>query len=51
MKKLTVSRSTIYRLVNAGKLELVVISPRRSGITMRSVHEHIERGKKITTPT
>lgn len=43
--KLGVSRSTIYRLVNEGELELVKISKRSSGITAASLHALIERNK------
>lgn len=40
-EKLGVSRATIYRLVSAGKLKLVKISKRSSGITAESLHRHI----------
>jgi len=40
MAKLGVSRSTIYRLVNEGKLKLVKISARASGITADSLEAH-----------
>ncbi len=47
--KLGVSRSTIYRLVNEGELELVKISKRSSGITAASLHALIERNKATTS--
>lgn len=37
MAKLGVSRTTIYRLVNAGQLELVKVGKRASGITAQSL--------------
>lgn len=37
MAKLGVSRTTIYRMVNDGKLELVKIGKRASGITADSL--------------
>lgn len=40
-EKLGVSRATIYRMVSAGKLKLVKISKRSSGITAESLHRHI----------
>jgi len=40
--KLGVSRSTIYRLVKEGKLELVKIGRRSSGITVASILAMIE---------
>lgn len=43
--KLGVSRSTIYRLVHNGELELVKIGKRSSGITATSLHAMIERNK------
>lgn len=43
--KLGVSRSTIYRLVKEGQLELVKIGKRSSGITSVSIHAMIERNK------
>ena len=43
--KLGVSRSTIYRLVNEGELELVKVGKRSSRITAASVHALIERQK------
>ncbi|WP_369691507.1 helix-turn-helix transcriptional regulator, partial [Castellaniella caeni] len=43
--KLGVSRSTIYRLVHDGELELVKIGKRSSGITATSLHAMIERNK------
>ncbi len=43
--KLGVSRSTIYRLVHDGELELVKIGKRSSGITAAGLHEMIERNK------
>lgn len=47
--KLGVSRSTIYRLVNEGELELVKISKRSSGITAASLHALIERNKTLAS--
>ena len=43
--KLGVSRSTIYRLVNDGQLDLIKIGKRSSGITAASLHALIERNK------
>lgn len=40
-EKLGISKATIYRLVSAGKLTLVKISKRTSGITAESLHKHI----------
>lgn len=37
MQQLSVSRATVYRLVNNGKLKLVKIGERSSGITAESV--------------
>jgi excisionase family DNA binding protein len=45
--KLGVSRSTIYRLVKEGQLELVKIGKRSSGITANSIHAMIERNKTV----
>lgn len=47
--KLGVSRSTIYRLVQAGQLELIKIGKRSSGITATSVHALIERNKALAS--
>lgn len=43
MAKLGVSRSTLYRLVDKGHLELIKISDRASGITASSFSAYIER--------
>lgn len=43
--KLGVSRSTIYRLVKDGQLELVKIGKRSSGITADSINAMIERNR------
>lgn len=43
--KLGVSRSTIYRLVKDGQLELVKIGKRSSGITANSINAMIERNR------
>lgn len=43
--KLGVSRATIYRLVNTGKLELVKISARVSAITASSIKALVENNK------
>ena len=43
--KLGVSRSTIYRLVKEGQLDLVKIGKRSSGITADSIHAMIERNR------
>ena len=45
--KLGVSRSTIYRLVQEGQLELIKIGKRSSGITAASLHALIERNKAL----
>jgi len=47
--KLGVSRSTIYRLVNEGELELIKIGKRSSGITAASLHALIERNKALAS--
>ncbi|WP_025915588.1 AlpA family transcriptional regulator [Herminiimonas sp. CN] len=44
--KLGVSRSTIYRLVKDGQLDLVKIGKRSSGITADSINAMIERSRK-----
>ncbi|QDQ89148.1 helix-turn-helix domain-containing protein [Alcaligenaceae bacterium SJ-26] len=49
--KLGVSRSTIYRMVSNGELDLVKIGRRSSGITAASVHAMIERNKKLFADT
>lgn len=43
MAKLGVSRSTLYRLVDKGHLELIKISARASGITASSFTAYIEQ--------
>jgi predicted DNA-binding transcriptional regulator AlpA len=43
MAKLGVSRSTLYRLVDRGHLELIKISARASGITATSFAAYIEQ--------
>jgi excisionase family DNA binding protein len=43
--KLGVSRSTIYRLVKDGQLELVKIGKRSSGITAASINAMVERNR------
>ena len=43
--KLGVSRSTIYRLVKDGQLELVKIGKRSSGVTADSINAMIERNR------
>lgn len=48
-EKLGVSRSTIYRLVNEGELELIKIGKRSSGITAASLYALIERNKAAIT--
>jgi len=42
-QRLGVSRATVYRLIHAGKLELVKISCRASGVTRRSMLALIKR--------
>lgn len=46
-RRLGVSRNTIYRLVNAGKLSLVKISVRASGITADSIENHLATQKSV----
>ena len=46
MAKLGISRSTLYRMVKAGQLELIKISERASGITAESFAAHIQRQKE-----
>ncbi|MDY7802785.1 helix-turn-helix domain-containing protein [Burkholderia stagnalis] len=43
MKLLSVSRSTVYRLVRDGKLTLVKIGERSSGITSASLDAFLSR--------
>lgn len=43
--KLGVSRSTIYRMIKDGDLELVKIRKRASGVTAESLHTALERRK------
>ncbi|KAF1046346.1 MAG: hypothetical protein GAK35_01031 [Herbaspirillum frisingense] len=43
--KLGVSRATIYRMVDAGTLELVKISARASAITAASIKALVEKNK------
>jgi predicted DNA-binding transcriptional regulator AlpA len=43
MAKLGISRSTLYRLVDKGHLELIKISARASGITATSFAAYIEQ--------
>lgn len=45
MAQLGVSRTTIYRMVKAGSLELVKISVRASGITATSITAHLAQNK------
>lgn len=47
MAKLGVSRSTLYRLVDRGHLELIKISARASGITASSFSAYIEKQQAI----
>jgi excisionase family DNA binding protein len=48
MAQLGVSRTTIYRLVNAGELELVKVGLRASGITVSSVTAFLEKNRRNT---
>lgn len=43
MAQLGVSRTTIYRLVKAGDLDLVKVSVRASGITAESLTRHVSK--------
>ncbi|KAB0584778.1 helix-turn-helix domain-containing protein [Pseudomonas aeruginosa] len=43
--KLGVSRSTIYRMIKDGDLELVKIRKRASGVTAESLHTALEQRK------
>lgn len=43
VKKLEVSRATVYRLANAGHLKLVKIGVSASGITAESLDNHMRR--------
>lgn len=45
VQKLGVSRSTVYRLINAGDLQMVKIGKRSSGITAESLAALIEKSK------
>jgi excisionase family DNA binding protein len=47
MAKLGISRSTIYRLVKEGHLQLIKISVRASGITVDSFNAHLQRQKEL----
>ncbi len=42
MAHLGISRTQIYRLVNAGKLDLVKLGPKSSGITSASVQRFVD---------
>lgn len=42
-KMLSISRATVYRLVNDGKLKLVKIGTSASGITAESLEQHLRR--------
>ncbi len=42
MAHLGVSRTQIYRLVKAGKLDLVKLGPKSSGITSESVRRFVD---------
>jgi excisionase family DNA binding protein len=44
-EKLGISRSTIYRLVKSGDLELVKVGARASGVTIKSLNAFLEKGK------
>lgn len=41
--KLGVSRSTVYRLVKEGSLELIKISKRASGVTVESFNAYLKK--------
>lgn len=41
VKKLDVSRATVYRLAKAGRLKLVKVGTSASGITVESLHNHM----------
>jgi len=49
MKMLDVSRSTLYRMVDRGELELIHLTPTSSRITAASVHRLAE-GRTTTKP-
>ena len=49
--KLGVSRSTLYRLVDKGHLELITLSERASGITVSSYEAYIQRQQAAARPT
>ncbi len=46
MAHLGISRTQLYRLVNAGKLELVKLGPKSSGITSESVRRFVDSATK-----
>lgn len=46
MAHLGISRTQLYRLVNAGKLELVKLGPNSSGITSESVRRFVDSAIK-----
>lgn len=46
MAHLGISRTQIYRLVNSGKLELVKLGPKSSGITSESIHRFVSTAIK-----
>ncbi len=48
MAHLGISRTQLYRLVNAGKLELVKLGPNSSGITSESVRRFVEGATRRT---
>jgi excisionase family DNA binding protein len=43
MSRLGISRSTLYRLVNAGELELIKVGRRASGVTSDSLAAYLDR--------
>lgn len=40
---LQISRSTLYRLISNGHLQLVHLSPRTSGVTAESINAYLTR--------
>ena len=46
MSRLGVSRSTLYRLINAGELELIKVGRRASGVTSHSLAAYLERQRE-----
>jgi excisionase family DNA binding protein len=47
---MSVGRSTVIRLVNAGQLPVVYVSPRRPRILKSDLDAYLERQRRVITP-